>query len=100
MTGPTSERCKAVLAQMQEREDAKWFAQPVSEADVPDYESVIATPMDYSTVSGKLESSAYAAGGPLAFAADMRLIFTNALAYNWDCEQQCHIAAKQVCAEP
>lgn len=73
----------------------------VSEVDVPDYTDVIAKPMDYSTVLGKLQGGAYnAAGGPLAFAADMRLIFTNALAYNWDTEQQCHLDAKQVCAVP
>ena len=29
MTGPTSERCSAVLRQMQARDDAMWFAQPV-----------------------------------------------------------------------
>ena len=69
----------------------------VSIADVPDYIDVIAKPMDYSTVERKLQDDAYTTGGPIAFAADMRLIFTNALAYNWDTEQQCHLDAKQVC---
>ena len=62
---------------------------------VPDYLSVIAQPMDYATVKSKLAGDGYSEG-PLAFAADMRRIFSNALEYNWDAEQGCHCAAKQV----
>ena len=47
----------------------------MSAEDVPDYRDVIAQPMDYATVSTKLKEGAYAQGGPLAFAADVRRIY-------------------------
>ena len=50
--------------------------------------------MDYMTVSRKLNGGDYTSG-PLAFAVDMRLIFRNALTFNWDVEQECHRAAKR-----
>ena len=85
--GPTRRRTRALTS-----------AQVDVEA-VPDYLTVIATPMDYSEVQRKLRSGVYEEG-PLRFAADMRLIFANALAYNWDAEQECHRAAKQVAMPP
>ena len=48
--------------------------------------------MDYSTIKGKLARGEYGEDH-LAFAADVRLVFQNALKYNYDRENQCHIAA-------
>ena len=31
----------------------------------------------------------------VGISADMRLVYSNALTYNWDAEQECHVAAKQ-----
>ena len=57
----------------------------VDVAQVPDYLCVVAQPMDYATVGTKLRGGGYD-GGPLSFAADMRLIYTNALRYDGDAE--------------
>ncbi len=52
--------------------------------------------MDFSTVKGKLESGAYDSAGDLAaaFAADVRLIVSNAVAYSPKPDNECHVAAK------
>jgi hypothetical protein len=88
-----------MLGQMRAREEAAWFENPVSLGDVPDYLTVISQPMDYSTMGKKLAEGEYSAD-LLSFASDMRLIFRNALAYNWDPENECHQAAKQVHPAP
>ena len=62
---------------------------------MPDYLTVIAKPMDYGAVRAKLHGGDYNVS-PSAFASDMRQIFNNALAYNWDAAQECHQSAKQV----
>eukprot|EP00966_Prymnesium_polylepis_P293904 6787787-Prymnesium_polylepis.1 len=77
---------------MQRSDDAAWFAEPVDLEAVADYTSVVATPMDYATVGQALREGKYSKS-PLAFGADMRRIFSNALQYNWDAEQECHQAA-------
>ena len=84
--------CAKLLRKMRACDDAIWFAQPVDVAEVPDYLAVVAYPMDYATVDKKLHAGEYRAS-PLAFAADMRRIFSNALTYNWDPEQDCHRAS-------
>ncbi len=68
--------------------------------------------MDYKTVRAKLASGAYDSsakkggdGGtepadakldvdPSLFAADMRRIYVNAITYNWDGANQCHVDAR------
>ena len=97
--GSIGELCGQMLRQMQAREEAAWFEHPVSLVDVPDYLTVISQPMDYSTMGKKLAEGEYSAN-LLSFASDMRLIFSNALAYNWDPENECHQAAKQVHPAP
>ena len=97
MTGTAGELCGQMLRQMRAREEAAWFENPVSLVDVPDYLAFISHPMDYSTMGKKLADGEYSAG-LLSFAADMRLIFRNALAYNWNSENEYHRAAKQVCS--
>ena len=75
--GLPMERCRAVLDLMKLRADAAWFLFPVDTAAIPDYADIIDTPMDYSTVSEKLDSAAYEDN--FAFAEDMRQIFRNAV---------------------
>lgn len=49
-------------------------------AQVPDYTSVVATPMDFSTMQSKLEAGDYLSFEP--FAADFELICRNCMTYN------------------
>ena len=93
-SGPLMERCEAILDLLSLRPDGFWFLEPVSVEDVPDYLDVVESPMDYSTIKAKLKASEYA-DDHLAFAADVRLVFANALKYNYDRTNQCHIAAKE-----
>ena len=93
----TGELCGQMLRQMRAREEAAWFEHPVSLVDVPDYLAFISHPMDYSTMGKKLADGEYSTS-LLSFASDMRLIFRNALAYNWNSENEYHRAAKQVCS--
>ena len=87
-------RCLPVLELLKLRPDAAWFLNPVSADDVPDYAEVIERPMDYSTIEGKLKGGAYG-DDTLAFAADVRLVYSNAFKYNYDPNNQCHQAAKE-----
>lgn len=94
--GPPMDRCRAVLDLMALRdEDAFWFEDPVptGEDGIPDYLDVIKQPMDYSTVRSNLVDGNYG-DDPVAFAADMRLIYTNAVTYNWKPDHQVHQAAR------
>ncbi|KAG2659596.1 hypothetical protein PVAP13_1KG369800 [Panicum virgatum] len=52
----------------------------VVKLQIPDYFDIIKTPMDLGTVQKKLESGSYRS--PSDFAADVRLTFNNAMAYN------------------
>ena len=92
--GSEAERCGAILDLLNLRADAYWFDQPVPVDMVPDYPEVIATPMDYATVRSKLDAGDYGGEPILQFAADVRLIFMNAVKYNWKPDHDCHIAAK------
>ena len=53
---------------------------------------VIQRPMDYTRIKANLKDGQYG-DDHLAFATDVRLVFQNALKYNYDRENQCHIAA-------
>ena len=90
--GSPLERCAAVLKVLQSRPDAYWFAEPVDLSQAEGYAEVIKSPMDYSTVAERLSAGSYA--DPLAFGADMRQIFINALVFNWDGANHCHLAAR------
>lgn len=91
--GSPKDRCAAVLEIMALRKDAYWFSHPVPLEHVPDYPDVIKTPCDYSTVRQRLEGGDYG-DDAIAFAADMRLIYTNAVTYNWDPNHDCNKAAR------
>lgn len=58
------------------------FNQPVDPValGIPDYFTVISHPMDFGTISKKLDDDIYS--NTEAFAADVRLTFSNAMTYN------------------
>ena len=89
--GSMYERCMLILCLMSIRSSSDWFEMPVSIDLVPDYLEVINNPMDYSTVRNQLKSGHY--NSMDKFASDMRLIFHNAMVYNWWYQHECHIAA-------
>ncbi len=60
---------------------ASWpFRKPVDPSEVPDYLSVIKTPMDLSTMSKRLESNHYKSIAE--FTADIKLVADNCRTYN------------------
>ncbi|CAI9591490.1 unnamed protein product, partial [Staurois parvus] len=73
------DKCKELLDLIYEREDSEPFRQPVNRVSYPDYQDIIETPMDFSTVKATLEGSNYS--DPLEFSRDVRLIFSNSKAY-------------------
>ncbi|TKW15673.1 hypothetical protein SEVIR_5G252900v4 [Setaria viridis] len=75
-------RCRALLDRLLRDEDGWIFAAPVDARALRlrDYYTVIADPMDLGTVLRRLERRRYA--DPPAFAADVRLTFSNAKSYN------------------
>ena len=73
-----------LLRQLWELPHCWVFQQAVSMAEYPDYLRTVREPMDLGSVRRKLLTSRYSAarGGPEQFAADCRLTFANAAAYN------------------
>ncbi|KAG7456507.1 bromodomain and PHD finger-containing protein 3-like isoform X1 [Solea senegalensis] len=70
----------STLDQLQEKDTAKIFAEPVDIKEVPDYLEFINQPMDFSTMRSKLESHAYRSVADLE--ADFNLMVSNCLLYN------------------
>jgi len=89
--GTPLERCASILAALMKHRDAWWFAEPVP-ADTDGYFEVIASPMDYGTINDKLTNGTY--DGEAAFAADVRLVATNAVTYSPDPANDCNKAAR------
>ncbi|KAM0855872.1 hypothetical protein ACQ4PT_049491 [Festuca glaucescens] len=75
-------RCAQILAKLQKDKRCIWFNSPVEvEAlGLHDYHAVIKSPMDLGTVRASLAARKYPSHD--AFAADVRLTFSNALRYN------------------
>uniref|UniRef100_A0A3Q2UD42 Bromodomain and PHD finger containing 3 n=1 Tax=Fundulus heteroclitus TaxID=8078 RepID=A0A3Q2UD42_FUNHE len=71
---------RSALDQLQEKDTAQIFAQPVDLKEVPDYLEFISHPMDFSTMRSKLESHAYRSVADLE--ADFNLMVSNCLLYN------------------
>ncbi|XP_049436435.1 bromodomain and PHD finger-containing protein 3 isoform X1 [Epinephelus fuscoguttatus] len=71
---------RSTLDQLQEKDTAQIFAQPVNIKEVPDYLEFISQPMDFSTMRSKLESHAYSSVADLE--ADFNLMVSNCLLYN------------------
>ena len=72
-----AERCASVLSGLMATKAARWFLQPVTPKEAPDYEEYVSSPMDYGTIKAKLEAGQYAS--PEDFAADVRLVTANAI---------------------
>ncbi|XP_076152408.1 bromodomain-containing protein 1-like [Alosa pseudoharengus] len=71
---------RAVLDQLQEKDQAKVFAQPVSLTEVPDYLDHIERPMDFSTMRKHIDAHVYR--NLDEFEADFNLIIANCMKYN------------------
>ncbi|XP_047518570.1 bromodomain and WD repeat-containing protein 3 isoform X1 [Pieris napi] len=81
--GAWRQHCLGLLRELSASADAEPFRQPVSPSmapALPDYNSVIARPMDLGSVQQKLESNGYSNADEVA--ADVRLVFTNSRLYN------------------
>uniref|UniRef100_A0A3B5RF59 Bromodomain and PHD finger containing 3 n=1 Tax=Xiphophorus maculatus TaxID=8083 RepID=A0A3B5RF59_XIPMA len=77
---PAQVLLKSTLDQLQEKDSAKIFSQPVNLSEVPDYLEFISEPMDFSTMRSKLEGHAYCSIGDLE--KDFELMISNCLKYN------------------
>ena len=64
-----AERCASVLSGLMATKAARWFLQPVTPEEAPDYEEYVSSPMDYGTIKARLEAGQYAS--PEDFAADV-----------------------------
>ncbi|KAL4656765.1 bromodomain-containing protein 1-like [Arapaima gigas] len=71
---------RSVLDQLQEKDPAKIFAQPVSLKEVPDYLDHIKHPMDFSTMRKSISAQGYRSLDE--FEADFDLIVANCMKYN------------------
>ena len=71
-------RCALILGVLMKRKDADWFEKPVPQG-TEGYFEMISNPMDYGTIKTKLEAGGYPDAD--AFAADARLVASNAVTY-------------------
>ncbi|XP_046872960.1 bromodomain-containing protein 1-like [Hypomesus transpacificus] len=77
---PFSLLLRALLDQLQDRDQARIFTQPVDTSEVPDYLGIIQKPMDFSTMRQRVDAQAYPSLD--SFEADFNLIVANCLKYN------------------
>ncbi|MCJ8734733.1 hypothetical protein PDJAM_G00238780 [Pangasius djambal] len=71
---------RSTLDQLQEKDVARIFAQPVNLKEVPDYLEFVSQPMDFSTMRSKLEAHQYRTLSDLE--TDFNLMISNCLLYN------------------
>ena len=83
---------KKMLERLMAQKHAFWFLEPVDpiSSGLHNYHEIIKYPMDLGTIKKKLDTGKYA--NSLDFAADMRLVFSNAMYYN-DNTTQAHVDA-------
>ncbi|KAG4951282.1 hypothetical protein JHK82_044194 [Glycine max] len=74
--------CELLLKRLMSHQYGWVFKTPVDvvKLKLPDYFSIIKHPMDLGTVKSKIAAGEYA--GPIEFADDVRLTFSNAMIYN------------------
>ncbi|XP_062990175.1 bromodomain-containing protein 1 isoform X2 [Elgaria multicarinata webbii] len=77
---PFSVLLRSVLDQLQEKDSARIFAQPVNLKEVPDYLDHIKHPMDFSTMRKRLDTEGYK--NLSEFEEDFNLIIDNCMKYN------------------
>jgi len=77
------QQCLKILREVQEKPDAQPFLEPVDwkTYGLTDYPEIIKKPMDLGTIQSKLETGKYQ-NNPEKFAADVRLVWKNAMTYN------------------
>ncbi|XP_053481594.1 bromodomain and PHD finger-containing protein 3 isoform X2 [Ictalurus furcatus] len=71
---------RSTLDQLQEKDVAHIFGQPVNLKEVPDYLEFVSQPMDFSTMRSKLEAHQYHTLSDLE--ADFNIMISNCLLYN------------------
>ena len=86
------EALKMVLA----KKKAFYFRKPVDfvALNIPHYPTIVAKPMDLGTIESKLGRNMYKTRDE--FAADVRLVFSNAVLFNKVETHQVHVAAVQL----
>ncbi|XP_062238985.1 bromodomain-containing protein 1 isoform X2 [Platichthys flesus] len=77
---PFSILLRALLDQLQAKDQAKIFIQPVDLTEVPDYLDHIKHPMDFSTMRQRIDAQAYS--NFQQFESDFNLIVENCMKYN------------------
>ncbi|XP_053271346.1 bromodomain-containing protein 1 isoform X2 [Pleuronectes platessa] len=77
---PFSILLRALLDQLQAKDQAKIFIQPVDLSEVPDYLDHIKHPMDFSTMRQRIDAQAY--NNFQQFESDFNLIVENCMKYN------------------
>ncbi|KAK5621138.1 Bromodomain-containing protein 1, partial [Crenichthys baileyi] len=77
---PFSILLRVLLDQLQAKDQAKIFTQPVDVNEVPDYLDHIKHPMDFSTIRLRIDAQAYT--NLDQFEADFNLIVDNCMKYN------------------
>ncbi|XP_071396137.1 bromodomain-containing protein 1 [Centroberyx affinis] len=77
---PFSILLRALLDQLQEKDQARIFTQPVDISEVPDYLDHIKHPMDFSTMRQRLDAQGYSSFEQ--FEDDFNLIVANCMKYN------------------
>lgn len=89
-------KCHAILCTLERAPGSQWFNVPVDPAalGVIHYPTIVPSPMDLGTVKRRLEDGDYA--DVHALAADVRLVFRNALTFNVLPEAQVHQAARDL----
>ncbi|CAM9825969.1 unnamed protein product [Chrysoparadoxa australica] len=70
-----------ILEWLWDHEFAAVFREEVNSRDIPDYDKVVKQKMDLSKIKRKLRDKVYKTK-PAQFVSDVRLIFSNCLAYN------------------
>lgn len=89
-------KCMDLVKEMSKIPDAIYFLEPVDHVklNIPDYPTIITSPMDFRTIRENLEAGIYE--GPEQFAEHMRLVFRNAITYNQFRDNPVNIAARDL----
>lgn len=89
-------KCIELLKDMMKQHQASWFLEPVDpeKYNIPEYFNIIKHPMDFSLIKKKLESNTYETIDEFAY--DMRLVFKNAITFNYQLDSLVNIAAREL----
>ncbi|GAA5870797.1 hypothetical protein JCM1840_006807 [Sporobolomyces johnsonii] len=77
---PKDKAMRSALDSIMALDKQQYFAKPVDRHDVPDYHDIIKCPMDWSTMSSKLDRHEYLSASD--FQGDVHLVINNARRYN------------------